>query len=659
MLFICFNSSRAIDKIDSLSQVLTIQEKEGDELGTIMTLKKLGEAYHNNGQYREAFKQYQRGLEQSLQTGPKEEEVRLKIKMAIELFWIDEYRDALQYYSQALEDKEWLTPKEVANLQSNIAENYMFWGDYAKAATHQYEGLIISESINDSSGIAHGHLILSSIFSYSDQLEKAIEEGQKAYESHKMYYPDVKDSRLYNILASLGDVHHKLGNLKEAEGFFKQSLSLAEEINNGYGVAFSNGLLGEIAYSKGEYDSSEVYLLKAISYFQEKGLRNEQANYQDQLGETYIQQKKLGKAISVLNEALAAAKNIESTDIEKDVYEKLAISYAEKGEYQSSNRYLQKFMALKDSIVGEANQKEVTALREQYEIQKREKEIEMLKNEGEQRQNKLYLFGILIGLGFFLVILWLLLSRYREKANRNDVLIKKNEEIAHQNKQLSSLNEDLLKFSEIVSKDLQDSLQHINEVCMNMRKNLTVNGEQIDSIQANLKDIEGVLYGLIMYSMTGSKEDMFELCDSKELVTQALQELPSHTRNNSSKISLHTLPKVLANRNKLSQLFSYLVSYSLQHQENEYSRIEISGKEKVDEYEFIIQNDGPVIPEEKASSIFKLASNEDSSDYSAVELAVSRKIVEQHKGKIWVETREDLGTSFHFTIPKQKELLTV
>ena len=54
LLSICFNSSRAIDKIDSLSQVLAAQQKEGDNLGTILTLKKLGEANNNNEQYREA-----------------------------------------------------------------------------------------------------------------------------------------------------------------------------------------------------------------------------------------------------------------------------------------------------------------------------------------------------------------------------------------------------------------------------------------------------------------------------------------------------------------------------------------------------------------------------------------------------------------------------
>ena len=49
-------------------------------------------------------------------------------------------------------------------------------------------------------------------------------------------------------------------------------------------------------------------------------------------------------------------------------------------------------------------------------------------------------------------------------------------------------------------------------------------------IESHIKEMEEVLYGLIMYSMTGSKEDMFEICDSKELIAQSLRNLPSHIR---------------------------------------------------------------------------------------------------------------------------------
>ncbi|MEM7510507.1 MAG: ATP-binding protein [Bacteroidota bacterium] len=648
-----------MDDVDSLTNVLTIQQKEGDTRASIQTLKQLGDIHQRKSEFHQAFEYFQQALQLSLDNGYKKEEALLKIEIGETLSWMDQYKESLRYHFLALEDSKYLSPKKEANLLTQISQTYRFMGEYAKAAEHQYRGLAISESIKDSMGIVLGHFILSTIYHYSHQDEKSYEEAYLAYEAYQTFYPDEVDEYLHVILHGLAAVEGRMENMEKYEYFTRKTMEVALELGDGYTIASSNGSMGSMHFTKETYDSAAIYFQKAVAYFKEHGIRHDQGIYQEHLGSTYRKMNKTSESMEVLGEALQVAYSINSPDLEKRVYEELAGNYETLGKYEMANNYMKKFMVLKDSLEGEANQKRISILRDQYEIQKKEKEIEIIKSEGQARLNRLYLTAMIIGLMAFLVILWLLYSRYNEKAKGNYTLLRKNKEIAHQNKQLSSLNDDLLKFSEIVSKDLQGSLQSIKAICDELFSQSESDPEDIDKIESHIKEMEEVLYGLIMYSMTGSKEDMFEICDSKELIAQSLRNLPSHIRNKSTRVSLHNLPKVLANKKKLTQLFLYLVSYSLEHQSDHSSIIRISSDETFEEYEFIIQNEGPGIPRELASGIFNVSSPEEASSYTSIELAISRKIVEQHKGKIWVESEEAVGTSFHFTIPKQTELVGV
>ena len=648
-------SALAINEVDSLRNALTKQQEQGDALASIQTLKSLGNVHQRKTDFHQAFEYFQQALQLSLENGFKEEEVLVKIEIGETLSWMDQYKESLRYHFQALEDKKYLSPKKEANLLTQISQTYRFMGEYAKAAEHQYRGLAISESIKDSMGIVLGHFILSTIYHYSHQDQKSHEEAHEAYEAYQTFYGDEVTEYLHVILHGLAAVEGRMENMDKYEYFTRKTMEVALELGDGYTVASSHGSMGSMHFTKEAYDSAAIYFQQAVDYFKEQGIRHDLGIYQEHLGSTYRKMNRTAESMEVLGEALQVAYSINSPDLEKRVYEELSGNYEAMGKYEMANSYMKKFITLKDSLEGEANQKRLNILRDQYEIQKREKEIEIIKSEGQASLNRLYLTTMIIGLLAFLIILWLLYSRYKEKAKGNYTLLIKNKEIAHQNKQLSSLNKDLLKFSEIVSKDLQGSLQHIKGLCENMTLREESNQEDVHKIERHIKEMEEVLYGLIMYSMTGSKEDMFELCDSKELIAHSLRNLPSHIRNKSTRVSLHNLPQVLANKKKLSQLFLYLVSYSLEHQSDHSSIIRISSDENAEEYEFIIQNEGPGIPRDIASNIFNLSSSEESTDYSSIELAISRKIVEQHKGKIWIESQKDTGTSFHFTIPKTAE----
>ncbi|MEM6768828.1 MAG: tetratricopeptide repeat protein [Bacteroidota bacterium] len=662
ILIVLFFTVRLVfssDQIDSLEKELAIHQNRGDLRATIQTLTELGETHFTQENYPESLQYYQNALRLSKVSDNKEEEIQLEIKTAIGLFWLDRYDESLEHFQEALRNRAYVDQAQEANILSYIAQINNFKGNYPDAISFHQQSLLIYESLSDSMNVIMTNLTISNILSYSEQHDKAYAKAIRAYESYQKFYPGDNSLQLQYILFSLGGIQYDRKKYDHADKYARESLKMAAELEDEFSIAFSHGLIGKTAVATSSYDTAEVYLLKAIRYLEDKSQLGATANFLHFLGRTYLNQDKISQSIQVLESALILANNAQTADIKKKIYETLAKSYAAKGEYKKSTEYLNKFVVLKDSLVGETTQKKINTLREQFEIQKREKEIEILKTESQRRVNKLYLIALVAGVIFFMIILWLLYTRYKAKALGNEILLEKNKEIAYQNKQLSSLNEDLLTFSEIVSKDLQGSLQEIKEVLHRMQQLQETEERKFNLIYSNINDMEEVLYGLILYSKTGSKEDIFELCNAKELISETLKELPGRISNKSAKVSLYNLPQVLANKKKLSLLFLYLVSYSLQQQEDNFSIIKISGGENPEEYEFIIQNDGPGISDEQAAKIFKLLTQDESGDYSSIELAVSRKIVEQHKGRIWVESREEKGTSFHFTLPKQPEALKV
>ncbi|MEM9934309.1 MAG: ATP-binding protein [Bacteroidota bacterium] len=636
------------DELDSLTTQLLIQQNKGDEIGAMETLKALGEEHHENLNHRKAFGYFEQALQIALKNGLKEEQVRLKAKMGYELFWQDNYQDALNYLFKAEEEKRWLSAEDQSQLLSRIAEVFTNLGDYTQAATYQYDALKLSESVNDSLGIAYGHWSLSRVFWYSGQLDKAYEEAYQAYE---LFTTLERTNALYSTVAALGSIQIERNNLEEAEDLINRSLRVARSMEYPYGEAFSTGMLGEVFKAHGDLDSAEFYIEKAIGLFKEKGIKMEMAEFEKSLAEVYTKQNRFGRAIAKLKEALNIATNIEASALERDIYERLAESYEKQGNLRLAYDYLSKYTTLKDSLLNEENQKQLSKLKKQYEIEKRERELDFKQQESEIEQNQFYIYGFGVGLIFLSVILWLVFTRYKSQFQGNELLLRKNQEIAYQNEQLTHLNEDLLEFSELVSRDLQSPLANIQDVCRRIDGN-AIAPDDVQVVKANLSKMEEALYGLVMYSVTGSMEDAFELCDTRELVVEAMNELPAHVKQKSSKISLQNLPVVFANKKKLTQLFLHLITYSLQHQDNPTSTIYVSGEKLEDGHEFSIHNTDTFISEEKASALFRVFSEKEEGEYTGLELAVSRKIVEQHKGHIWVETSEEVGTSFHFSIPK-------
>ena len=157
------------------------------------------------------------------------------------------------------------------------------------------------------------------------------------------------------------------------------------------------------------------------------------------------------------------------------------------------------------------------------------------------------------------------------------------------------------------------------------------------------------------YSKISSVPKPFVKTNLNELVKQVLKGLNSTIKASHAEVSVDTLPELVVEPNHLYQLFQNLIDNSLKFVKNDKPKVKISAIERDDEWEFSITDNGIGIREEYKDKIFMIFQRLHSvSEYpgTGVGLAICKKVVQLHGGRIWFTSVSDNGTTFYFTISK-------
>jgi len=112
---------------------------------------------------------------------------------------------------------------------------------------------------------------------------------------------------------------------------------------------------------------------------------------------------------------------------------------------------------------------------------------------------------------------------------------------------------------------------------------------------------------------------------------------------------------VIADENKMIQLFQNLVGNGIKYNESKTPHIHVSAKEEINEWIISIKDNGIGIEKQYHDRIFLIFQRLHSRDaYSGtgIGLAICKRIVDQHKGRIWLESEPGKGSVFYFSLPK-------
>jgi light-regulated signal transduction histidine kinase (bacteriophytochrome) len=170
--------------------------------------------------------------------------------------------------------------------------------------------------------------------------------------------------------------------------------------------------------------------------------------------------------------------------------------------------------------------------------------------------------------------------------------------------------------------------------------------------------MERLINGLLEYSRVKFKDSEPEPVNCAELVEQVLRDLKAIIDAQKAEITCDPLPTITGNERLLLRVFQNLIDNALKYCQNEPPIVHISFEERKTEWLFSIKDNGIGIDPrhgEKIFVIFQRLHNRNEYSGDGLGLAICKKIIESHKGKIWVESQKGQGSIFFFTIPRGEQ----
>jgi light-regulated signal transduction histidine kinase (bacteriophytochrome) len=166
--------------------------------------------------------------------------------------------------------------------------------------------------------------------------------------------------------------------------------------------------------------------------------------------------------------------------------------------------------------------------------------------------------------------------------------------------------------------------------------------------------MQQLISDLLAYSRVTTRGEAFGEVNCEDITDKALANLEVAITESGAAITRDSLPEVNGDRTQLLQLFQNLIGNAIKFHGDKPPRVHVScGREK-DEWIFSVKDNGIGIDPKYGESIFvifKRLHGRDEYPGTGIGLAICRKVIERHGGRIWVESEPGSGATFYFTIP--------
>jgi PAS domain S-box-containing protein len=235
------------------------------------------------------------------------------------------------------------------------------------------------------------------------------------------------------------------------------------------------------------------------------------------------------------------------------------------------------------------------------------------------------------------------------------------EDIEKHAKELARSNAELEQFAYAASHDLQEPLRMVASYTQLLAKRyqgkLDADAEEFIRYAVDgATRMQRLIQDLLALSRVGSRHLEFLPTDCEALLDQALTALKATIEETDALVTHDPLPTVKADALQLIQLFQNLIGNALKYRTEDRPYVHISADREGDTWVFSVRDNGIGIDPKYAERVFEVFERlHGEAEYpgTGIGLAICKKIVERHDGRIWVESEPGKGATFFFTIPAQ------
>ncbi|MFB3895169.1 MAG: ATP-binding protein [bacterium] len=226
---------------------------------------------------------------------------------------------------------------------------------------------------------------------------------------------------------------------------------------------------------------------------------------------------------------------------------------------------------------------------------------------------------------------------------------------------LARSNRDLEQFAYVASHDLQEPLRMVSSFTQLLARRYQDKLDQdahefIGYAVDGANRMQRMINDLLTFSRISTRGKPFESIDCESILNEAHTNLLMAIQENQAMVTHDALPTIQADESQLILLFQNLIGNAIKFHSQGPPRIHVSTQEKENDWLFAVRDNGiGIAPEyfDRIFIIFQRLHGKEAYPGTGIGLAICKKIVERHGGKIWVESEPGKGSTFYFTIPKR------
>ena len=229
--------------------------------------------------------------------------------------------------------------------------------------------------------------------------------------------------------------------------------------------------------------------------------------------------------------------------------------------------------------------------------------------------------------------------------------------VARRTEELARSNRELEEFASIVAHDLRSPLLTISGYCQLLGEEY---GERFDATAHDyLAQVVGgatrmgrLIEDILEYSRAGRSRDPLRPVDMQSVAAQATANLEGSIRGHDARIEVGPMPTVMGDQTQLVQLLQNLIDNGIKFRRAETPLVRVTASPSNGDWQFAVEDNGIGIAEECFERIFHTFHRLHGREYpgTGIGLAVCKKIVERHGGRIWLASSVGQGATFYFTI---------
>ena len=455
------------------------------------------------------------------------------------------------------------------------------------------------------------------------------------------------------------------GNAQKAETLFNNALAAATERKNWPWVGITNGNLSTAIVNQKQYNRAIPLLLKDIEFSKKYQELGSALNAETLLAQVYLYLQNTAKAKQYIDSSLVHLNTLSKSysydwlNMQLSVYQVMGRYYHAVADYALASKYLFLASSINDSLQNFQQLEFTKPLINAIEVQKAEDEIHMLNADlaASEKQNAQFFAIIVLVSVLSMALLWMLW----QKQKFTKALSESNAVIEQQKRALEQMNSNKDKLFSIIGHDLRGAATSINTLLEGLATGLFTYNEFMAVLPASIKTSNGLsatLDNLLAWSHSQFKgiEYRPEYLQINQLIQTVIELLSNQSTAKNIQITNNcTDQTVWADVNLLQVIVRNLLSNSIKFS-NPNSQIELVAKVENNQFALSIRDWGVGMSAEKMNHV--LQQQQYGSTYGTMGekgvglgLLIVKEFVEKNQGQFFIESIENEGTTFTFTIP--------